>query len=238
VSIAALDADVRLPRTSGADPVSLSWGPMGPDRYRRLRGILARRQPDLTVLMDEVHKPHNLAAVVRTCDAVGIGRVHMVPTPDYHASHRTAMGATRYVDVVRHRSLDDREMTLVAAHPAEGSVDYRELDYTRPTALLLGTELEGVSDAALAAADRQVVIPMRGAVTSLNVSVAAAIILYEAERQRAAAGRYDGLLEDTAEVRRTLFEWAYPRIAGLCRRRGVAYPPLDEEGEIVGEVPR
>ncbi len=218
---------------------------MGPERYRRLQRILARRQPDLTVLMDEVHKPHNFAAVIRSCDAVGIGRVHFVPTEDYEPGHRTAMGASRYVDVVRHDTLDvavaalrGDGMTLVAAHPAADSVDFRALDYTRPTALLLGTELEGVSEAALAAADHHVVIPMRGAVASLNVSVAGAVILYEAERQRAEAGLYERPLPDDDTTRRTLFEWAYPKIAELCRRRGVPYPPLGGEGEILGEVPR
>ena len=214
-------------------------------RYERLKRILARRQDDLTVLMDQVHKPHNLAAVVRTCDAVGIGRVHLVPTEEYYVRNRTAMGATRYVRMTRHETLAeavaavrDRGMTVVAAHPSDRSVDYRSLDYTRPTALLLGTELEGISEEAAAAADTLVEVPMRGAVASLNVSVAAAVILYEAERQRAAAGRYEATLPDDDRTRGTLFEWAYPRIADLCRRRGVEYPELDNEGGIVGEVPR
>lgn len=218
---------------------------MTPERFHRLKSILARRQPDLTVLMDRVHKPHNLAAVIRTCDAVGVRRVHAVPTPEYAPHGRTAMGATRYVPVTRHATLHDalaalrnEGMTVVAAHPAPDSVDFRAPDYTRPTALLLGTELEGLAAEALAASDVCVSIPMMGAVASLNVSVAAAIILYEAQRQREAIGRYAGPLQDTEETRRTLFEWAYPRIADLCRRRGVPYPELDEEGGIVGEVPR
>lgn len=218
---------------------------MTPERFRRLQRILARRQPDLTVLMDRVHKPHNLAAVTRSCDAVGIGAVHLVPSDDYQREQGPAMGAARYVRMVRHPSLDEalmelrgQGMAVVAAHPAPDSVDYRALDYTRPTALLLGTELEGLSSRAIEAADHRVEIPMRGAVASLNVSVAAAIILYEAERQRSEAGLYDRALPDTPATRRTLFEWAYPRIAGLCRRRAVDYPALNEDGEIMGEVPR
>lgn len=218
---------------------------MTPERYQRLRSILAGRQWDLTVVADRLRKPHNFAAVVRTCDAVGIGRVHIVPTDEYYRRDRTAMGASRYVRKTRHESigaalagLRAKGMTLVAAHPSADAVDYRSLDYTRPTALLLGTELEGLTDAALAAADERVVIPMHGAVASLNVSVAAAVILYEAERQRSRAGMYDRPLPDTEEARRTLFEWAHPRIADLCRRRGAGYPALDEAGEIIGEVPR
>lgn len=218
---------------------------MRPERFHRLERILARRQPDLTVLMDRIHKPHNLMAVVRTCDAVGIGQVHAVPAEDYQPGGRTSMGASRYVRVREHPTLEaalaalrESDMTVVAAHPGADAVDYRALDYTRPTALLLGTELDGLSPDALAAADRTVVIPMRGAVASLNVSVAAAIILYEAERQRASAGSYDRPLPDDDATRRTLFEWAYPRIADLCRRRGVAYPEVDADGRILGEVPR
>lgn len=218
---------------------------MTPERFQRLQRILARRQNDLTVLMDRVHKPHNFAAVMRSCDAVGIGQVHLVPTDTYHPAHRNAMGATRYVDVRPHDTVGEalaelrrQGMTIVAAHPAPDSVDYRSLDYTRPTALLLGTELEGLDETTAEAADVRVVVPMRGAVASLNVSVAAAVILYEMERQRADAGRYDQPLQETEQTRRTLFEWSYPRIADLCRRRGVEYPEQDDAGEIVGELPR
>jgi tRNA (guanosine-2'-O-)-methyltransferase len=218
---------------------------INPERFRRLQRILARRQDDLTVLMDRVHKPHNLAAVIRTCDAVGIGRVHIVPTEDFQPGFGSSMGADRYVRRVRHPGLADaaaalrgQGMRIVAAHPSDDAVDYRRVDYARPTALLLGTELEGLSDEAVAASDQQVIIPMHGAVTSLNVSVAAAVILYEAERQREQAGAYDRPLPDDDATRCTLFEWAYPRIADLCRRRGVRYPELDEDGRIVGDVPR
>ncbi len=219
---------------------------MTPERFRTLKSILDRRQPDLTVLMDRVHKPHNFSAVLRTCDAVGVLRAHLVPTAEFEAAHHTAGGSNRYVRVRRHPGLEDAlaalradGMTVVAAHPSADAVDFRALDYTRPTALLLGTELDGLSDAAVAAADRRVAVPMVGAVESLNVSVAAAVILYEAQRQRSDAGLYDASRLDDDVYRTTLFEWAYPRIADLCRRRGVEYPELDPEtGEILGELPR
>jgi tRNA (guanosine-2'-O-)-methyltransferase len=75
-------------------------------------------------------------------------------------------------------------------------------------------------------------------VASLNVSVAAALILYEAERQRTAAGLYDHRRLDDETYRHTLFEWAYPQHARRCQRAGVPYPPLGDDGEILGEVPR
>jgi tRNA (guanosine-2'-O-)-methyltransferase len=195
--------------------------------------------------MDRVHKPHNFSAVLRSCDAAGVFAAHVVPAEDFAPAHDTAGGSSRYVKLVRHRSLTDAlaalrdaGMAVVAAHPDETAVEFRAVDYTRPTAILLGTELEGLSDEAVAAADACVAIPMYGAVESLNVSVAAAVILYEAQRQRAAAGLYDESRIPDDVARRTLFEWAYPRIAALCRRRGVEYPALDENGEIIGEVPR
>lgn len=217
---------------------------MTPERFQRLKDILARRQPDLTVLMDRVHKPHNFSAILRSCDAVGVPEAHVVPAQDFEAAHDTAGGSSRYVDVVQHPSLDAAldtlrrlGMTVVAAQPGGAAVDFRTLDYTRPTALLLGTELDGLSPEAVAAADRRVEVPMYGAVASLNVSVAAAVILYEAQGQRDRAGLYAARSLD-GEARRTLFEWAYPRIADLCQRRGVPYPELDEDGEILGDVPR
>lgn len=217
---------------------------MTPERFQRLKDILARRQPDLTVVMDRVHKPHNFSAILRSCDAVGVPEAHVVPAQDFEAAHDTAGGSSRYVDVVQHSSLDaaldtlrKQGMTVVAAQPGGAAADFRTLDYTGPTALLLGTELDGLSPQAVAAADRRVAVPMYGAVESLNVSVAAAVILYEAQSQRDRAGLYAARSLDD-DARRTLFEWAYPRIADLCQRRGVPYPELGEDGEILGDVPR
>jgi tRNA (guanosine-2'-O-)-methyltransferase len=218
---------------------------MTPERFHRLREILERRQPDLTVLMDRLEKPHNFSAVLRTCDAVGILRAHLVGGDAFRPRRTAAGGVGRYVRVSRHTALASaveqlkREgMSIVATHPGGGAVDFRAADYTRPTALLLGTELEGLSPETRAGADATVQIPMLGAVTSLNVSVAAAVILFEAQRQRQAAGLYDQCRLDDDLARRTLFEWAYPRIAGLCRRRGVDYPRLGPEGELLDEPPR
>lgn len=218
---------------------------MTPERFRRLREILERRQPDLTVVMDRLEKPHNFSAVLRTCDAVGVLRAHVVASERFRPRRTAAGGVGRYVRVSRHdsvgaalRRLKDDGFSVVAADPSAGAADFRAVDLTRPTALLLGTEMEGLSSAALAGADQRVAIPMLGAVTSLNVSVAAAVILYEAQRQRVAAGLYEHSRLEPDLARRTLFEWAYPRISSLCRRRGVAYPRLSVDGEMLDEPPR
>ncbi|MDH3418105.1 MAG: tRNA (guanosine(18)-2'-O)-methyltransferase TrmH [Gammaproteobacteria bacterium] len=214
---------------------------MTPERFRKLKEVLARRQPDLTVLAADVHKPHNISAIIRTCDAVGIHRVHAVsPSGGFH-HHRMASGGSRnWVGLTLHPSLDAAVDTLrgsgwrlVAAHPHESARDFREVDYTSKTAVVLGSELEGLDQYAIGAADEAITIPMGGMVESLNVSVAAALILYEAQRQRSDAGMYKASRLDAEEFDRTLFEWAYPEIAERLQHRGQAYPALSEEGELL-----
>ena len=165
-----------------------------PERYRRLRAVLDLRQPDLTVLMDEVHKPHNLSVILRNCDAVGVLEAHAVPPEgELEISAVSSAGASKWVPVRLHRDISTAVAALrssgfrvVAAHPTAGARDYREMDFTQTTALLVGSELEGVSDAGLDLADDLVSIPMMGMVRSLNVSVATSLLLYEAARQRKA----------------------------------------------------
>lgn len=214
---------------------------MTPERFRKLKEVLGRRQPDLTVLAADVHKPHNISAIFRTCDAVGIHRVHAVsPSGEFH-HHRMASGGSRHwVGLAMHPSLDDAVETLresgwrlIAAHPHESARDYRQIDYTQKTAVVLGSELEGLERQAIDAADEAITIPMAGMVESLNVSVAAALILYEAQRQRSDAGMYEASRLDDDEFDRTLFEWAYPEIAERLQRHGQAYPALSEEGELL-----
>ncbi len=204
--------------------------------------VLAQRQPTLSVLMDEVNKPHNFSAVLRTCDAVGVLRAHAVPPksgslPTYEA---TSGSAHKWVEVQTHkeivgavRQLQAAGFQVLATHLSEQSMDYRQPDYTRPTAVLLGAEKWGVSDEAARAADHNIVIPMLGMVQSLNVSVAAATILFEAQRQRLTAGMYAQPQLEAAELARLAFEWSYPELAPLYRERGERYPAMDAAGQIV-----
>lgn len=215
-------------------------------RRDRIERVLSSRQPDLTVLAERLHKPRNFSAIVRTCDAVGIGEVHAVPGDDGLSMHwKTSQGAEKWVRVRPHDSLPEAVdhlkadgYQLVAAHPDEDAEDYREVDFTRPTALVVGTELFGVSEEALRFADRRVMIPMRGMTASLNVSVACAILLYEALRQRDAAGLYDRRRLPDDEWQRLRFEWMHPTLTRYCQERGMTYPELDEEGEVVDPPPR
>lgn len=215
---------------------------MSRHRYLRARAVLDRRQPDLTVLLDNVHKPHNFSAILRTCDAVGVLEAHGVwPSPRLRPHQGRAAGTDRWVFVRTHPSVESAiawlkqaGFTVIAAHPAPDALDFRAVDYTRPTALLLGAELDGVSPAALARADLSVAIPLLGMVPSLNVSVAAAVLLYEVERQRTAAGLYHGPRLPPDRYREVLLEWLHPDVADYCRRHGLPVPALDEEGCVSG----
>lgn len=212
---------------------------MTPERFQRLRATLERRQPDLTVLLERVNKSHNFSAILRNCDAVGVLEAHMVPPDGKLPVHlRTSAGTSQWVPVQRHDSTADAlaclkaaGLRVVAAHPAEGAMDYREYDYTRPTAIMMGAELHGVSDEGLAAADAHVVVPMEGLVRSLNVSVAAALLLFEARRQRESAGYYATRRISDQVFESRLFEWAFPREARLLSAEGRPYPVLDEAGQ-------
>jgi tRNA (guanosine-2'-O-)-methyltransferase len=211
---------------------------MTPERFAKLRGALERRQPDLTVLADSVNKPHNVSAIVRTADAVGIHRIHAVAAGRaIRRYHMIAGGARRYVEVQLHASTERAVETLradgwqlVVAHASAQARDFRDVDYTRKVAIVAGAELRGPSAAAQARADLHVVIPMRGLGSSLNVSVATAVILFEAERQRVAAGLYAQARLPREELERTLFEWSYPELALRSRELERPYPPLDDEG--------
>ena len=216
------------------------------ERQQKLDWVMAQRQTDLTVFAESLHKARNFSAIVRTCDAVGINELHAVPGEDGLAIHwNTSQGAEKWVQVHTHESLysgcrhlQERGFQLIAAHLSDEATDYRELDYTGPTALLVGTELFGVSEAALELADQQVMIPMVGVTQSLNVSVACAIVLYEALRQRQAAGLYGKRGLEGAAHAKQRFEWLHPQVTEFCRQRGLEYPELDESGEIIGDFPR
>lgn len=215
---------------------------MTPERYLKLRQTLDRRQPDLTVLAEQIHKPRNIAALVRTGDAVGMHELHMVWPWDKHRPYSgTAMGSDRWVNIQRHESLrdgishlQDQSYQVYAAHLSKEAVDFREVDYTRPCAILVGNEKQGVSDEAAELVDRHIIIPMMGMVESFNVSVAAAIILSEAQRQRQSAGMYDRPRLDRHEYERTFFRWAHPNIAKYCHEHELDYPPVSpDDGEII-----
>lgn len=151
------------------------------------------------------------------------------------------MGSDRWVNIQRHESLRDgiahlqnKSHKVYAAHLSEQAVDFREVDYTVPCAILVGNEKQGVSEEAAQLVDEHIIIPMMGMVESFNVSVAAAIILNEAQRQRQLAGMYDRSRLDVKEYEQTFFRWAHPNIAKYCLEHDLDYPPVSpDDGEII-----
>ncbi len=208
--------------------------------------MLATRQPDLTVCLEQVHKPHNVSAIIRTADAVGVHQVHAVwPTTRMRTLVSSAAGSNSWVSVKTHPTIGDavghlkaQGMQILATNLSARAVDFREVDYTRPTCVLLGQEKTGITEEALALADRDIVIPMIGMVQSLNVSVASALILYEAQRQRQNAGLYrrDNSMLDEEEQQRLLFEGGYPVLANVAKRKGLPRPQIDEQGQVVASA--
>ncbi len=211
---------------------------MTPERYAKIRHVLATRQPDLTILHEDLHKTLNLAAIARTCETVGVETIHAVS--NYRGNPLAGRGANRWVTRIRHASIEVAAATLrgqgfriLATHLAHEAEDYREVDYTQPTAIMVGNEEDGLTEQALALADENIVIPLAGVVHALNVSVAAAVILFEAKRQREAVGMYAPSITDQDAFQKRLFEASYPRVAACLRKRGEPYPPLDEEGNMI-----
>ena len=208
--------------------------------------MLATRQPDLTVCLEQVHKPHNVSAIIRTADAVGVHQVHAVwPTTRMRTLVSSAAGSNSWVNVQTHRTIGDavthlkgQGMQILATNLSARAVDFREVDYTRPTCVLLGQEKTGITEEALALADQDIIIPMIGMVQSLNVSVASALILYEAQRQRQNAGLYrrEHSMLDQEEQQRLLFEGGYPVLANVAKRKRLPRPHIDEQGQVVADA--
>jgi tRNA (guanosine-2'-O-)-methyltransferase len=222
-------------------PARLTKHTMTPQRFKKLQTILRRRQLDLTVLMDNVHKPHNLSAIMRTCDAVGIHSIHAVSKERFVDTVKDiTQGTGKWVNFQSHDTLSEavellksNNMQVLAAHPSTTATDFREIDYTKPTAIILGTELHGVSEEGLALADQHIVIPMLGMIDSLNVSVAAALILFEAQQQRLQSGAYQQQQLAEHVFKQILFEWSHPKLASFYTAKGLPYPELDEEGQVL-----
>lgn len=212
---------------------------MTQERYQKIRSLLEKRQPDLTLLLEEVHKPHNVSAVLRTADAVGVHRVHAVWEERLGVRTGTSMGAEVWVDMQLHNTTENaishikqQDMQVLVTHLDASSVDFREIDYTKPTAIILGQEKSGATKEAIAMADKSILIPMMGMVQSLNVSVAAALILYEAQRQRHNAGMYKKLSLSEAECQKVLFKGGFGVLHSECERRNLPFPYINDQGEI------
>ncbi len=210
-------------------------------RFAKIKSILTKRQPDLTIITDNVHKVHNLSAIIRTCESVGIMKMHLVNTirENIYFDPRVTVGADKWVQQEVHSDiktginhLRQQGFNIYAAHLSDRSLDYRTIDYTKPTAFLLGAEKFGVSKEAEELVDEHITIPMMGMTKSLNVSVPSAILLFEVQRQRENKGLYNQLRIPPETYEKMIFEWAYPKAALAYQTHNKPYPSLTENGDI------
>jgi tRNA (guanosine-2'-O-)-methyltransferase len=184
-----------------------------------MKKILNTRQDTLRVFMDYVYSPHNLSAIVRTCDAVNVGKLYYRHQKKVKLNNEITMGAHKwifheYVDDIEkfYENIKSQGYQVVVTLLDEDTIDFREVDYTKPTLIVLGNEVDGASETSIKYADKKVIIPMYGMSQSLNVSVANAVILYEAQRQRALKGMYDKPQLPKEVIEKTLKKWAYDDI--------------------------
>ena len=222
--------------------------PLLPRRFERLKSVLNKRISDLTVLIENVEKPHNLSAIIRSCDAVGVLEAYAIFNKEkYLTFNSTAQGSQKWVQINQYKEtaeaikvLKKKGFKLFGTNLNPKSIDYRECDFNGPTAFVLGAEKWGISEVAASLVDEHIHIPMRGMVESLNVSVAASVLLFEAIRQRQVANIIpeagEGMSKET--YKKKIFEWAYPEVADWCKSEGKQYPELNEKGEIIDELPR
>jgi len=186
------------------------------ERVERMRGVLSRRQFDLQVVIDHVHDPHNAAAILRTSDGFGVPSINLLYAREEfpEISNPVAAYSKKWLTIRKFETpeavveaLRADGVRIYATNLAPGSLDYREVDWTQPSAVAFGNEHRGCTPELIALADASVAIPMQGMAQSFNVSVSAGIILAEAFRQRAAAGRYPAAWDETREA--MLQEWLH-----------------------------
>ena len=192
---------------------------MTPERREKLLGVANLRQNNLTVVLENVFDPHNVSAVLRTCDSVGIQDVYILNTrigPHKKWGFKSSSSANNWMTT--HQFTDTKECiealkskyaTILTTHLADNSVGLYELDFTGNIALVFGNEQSGVSEEMIANADGNFIIPQQGIIRSLNISVACAVTIYEAYRQKKNAGQYDQPSLPGERKQQLLKEWGF-----------------------------
>ncbi|MDE3057963.1 MAG: RNA methyltransferase [Bacteroidota bacterium] len=169
-------------------------------RRKKLLTVLSRRQPDLTIVMENIHDPHNVSAMFRSADAVGIAQVQLLYTKEKFPKigKKSSSSANKWVEQRKFASVEEcytqlrkEGFFILATRLDEQAYSIYSYDLASPIALVFGNEHSGVSEEAAALADAKVMIPMVGMIQSLNVSVACGVCLFEALRQRLQAGKYE-----------------------------------------------
>lgn len=191
---------------------------MTPERKEKLNFVLSNRQPDITVVLENVFDPHNISAVMRTCDAVGVQEIYILNTkiPRHKKwGARSSSSAAKWLTVHQYEdanecfaALRNRYELILTTHLSSDAIGLHAIDFTRPLALVFGNEHAGVSEDIRALADGNFIIPQVGIIRSLNISVACAVTLYEAYRQKNNAGHYNRDDMDHSMKKDLLQQWS------------------------------
>ena len=192
---------------------------MTPERFERLDSVLNKRQPDLTVVLENVFDPHNISAVMRTCDAVGIQDIFILNTkipPHKKWGAKSSSSAAKWLSIHQFTNAEEcftelrkRYKKIYTTHLSTDAVGLHELNHTEPVALVFGNEHSGVSEEIFAMADGNFIIPQVGIIKSLNISVACAVCLYEAYRQKDTAGHYARPKLEGKMLEKLRAEWGF-----------------------------
>lgn len=174
---------------------------MTPERKQRLISVLNKRQGNITVVLENVFDPHNISAVMRTCDAVGLQDIYILNTkiPRHKKwGAKSSSSAAKWLTVHQYEDaalcfteLRKKYSKILTTHLSRDAIELHQIDFTESIALVFGNEHSGVSDEIRALANGNFIIPQVGIIQSLNISVACAVTLYEAYRQKHVAGHYN-----------------------------------------------
>lgn len=179
--------------------------------------VLAQRKADLVVVLENVVDPHNIGAVMRSADSVGVQEIFVINAahrPDEFQKKRSSGSAELWLIVHEFNSVKEavevlrkRNFKLMATHLGAKAVSLYEVNMCQPVALVFGGERHGLSDELLSYCDENFIIPQYGMIKSLNISVACALSLYEANRQRLAQTKYQSTVYSESQKQEILSQW-------------------------------
>ncbi|WP_138430019.1 TrmH family RNA methyltransferase [Fodinibius saliphilus] len=182
------------------------------NRWEKINEVLNSRTRYLTVVLEDIYQPHNASAVLRSCDGFGVQDVHIIENKnDFDPNKGVTIGADKWISHYQYnkegvnntercfRSLKDHGYQIIATTPHHDDVTIDEVSLDKPTALLFGAELTGLSDYAMNEADGYAKIPMHGFSESFNISVGAALCLYDLS-SRLRKGKQDWALTDEEKL--------------------------------------
>ena len=186
-------------------------------RIEKIKAVVSKRQPSLKIILENIHDPHNVSAIFRTCDAAGIPKVSLLYNIESFPKigKKSSASAFKWIERDKFRSVEEcykqlrsEGYKIYVSSISEGAKDLYEMDFTEKSAIVMGNEHRGVSKEAEDLADEKFYIPMYGMVQSLNVSVSAAITIYEALRQRTAKGMYDKSELNNEQIEEWINKWS------------------------------